>query len=280
MPFDYITDAPVETALFGNDLQRLVHDVADIIADEGEGVHGGHIRSAVPSVAIAHYMSDGIGVVNRGVHHSRRHQPGIVRLNLEIYVVAVRIVHPEAAFPGLHPVQKIVTGVLVGMPQKIIGIGKCLCKRFLRCVKSQTLKNIDKCEIHINIVIQPGSAVKEELNPVLRPFDVDVVIYHRPAILELGHAAVGAADCLPSPAALNLVKEHILRKTHLLPDRTHGFSGTRFRALSLIIPESKDCQCRPQCNRPTFHHSSIYRFNVTACQRGTAYHRQQSRSPP
>ncbi len=131
-PLDHICHTFVVFTLGRNGLEGFLDDKGDIVGDESEGIHGSHIHSAVPSIAVVHDMADLVGIFNGAVHHTRGHYTGVVCLDLEVDIICVGIVLPMAGFGGHDALENVIASLKIGMPERISCIGEGLCKGFDR----------------------------------------------------------------------------------------------------------------------------------------------------
>ena len=113
--------------------------------------------------------------------------------------------------------QDIVTRGHVGMPERITGISERIGKGVYRRIQTHSVKDIDKSQVHIDVVIKAGRMVIVVLDAVLFPSNRDVAI-NGGGVLELGRSAVGAADDLTRPSTLYLVHKDILGEGDLRRD--------------------------------------------------------------
>ena len=222
VPFDDISHRLVVVALGRDCLEGLIDNEVHVIADECERDHRGDIHSAVPAVAVVHHVADLVAVVGRGVDHSRSHQTGVVGLNLEVDVVGVRVVAPVAGLRRHHTVQDVVASELVGVPERVWGMGERVGEGLDRSVKAFLLEHLHESEVHVDIIVKPGDIVEPPFDRVLVPRNLDLVV-HEAGVLELRRSAVGAADGLAGPATLDLVHKNLLG--HL--DLFREFLGAR-----------------------------------------------------
>ena len=206
MPTDHIAHALVVTALFRYCFQGFRYNKSDIVRHEGKRIHSTDIYAAIPSVPIIHDMSDLVGYFGSRIRHSRRHQTGIVRLYLVIQIVCMRIIQPMPGSGRHDSLQNIITGRLVRMPERIAGCCKSHCKRIDRSIQPQAVEDIDKRQVHINIVIQPGRVLIPPLDIPIRPGNRDILLDHRPVIPELCRSAIGTTDRLSGPTAFYLIQ--------------------------------------------------------------------------
>ena len=127
-PFDDVSHAFVVAALGRDGLEGFLHNERNIVGYKCESIHGSHIDTAVPTVSIVHDMSDFIGVTHGCIDHSRSHDAGIVGLDLEVDVVGMGVIAPVSGCRRHDAVQDVVAGLQIGMPERISGICKCICK--------------------------------------------------------------------------------------------------------------------------------------------------------
>ena len=150
-------------------------------------------------------MANGIAVVNSGAGHTWAHQSGVVGFNLEVDVVGMRIVLPVARSRSVDPVEDVVAGALVGMPQLVLCIGEGVREVADGCIKTLLLEHVDKGEVHIQVIVQPGECIVVILDAAVVPYYLGVIGYNPAVVLELGGATKGAANGLSGPSTLNLV---------------------------------------------------------------------------
>ena len=214
VPAYHVAHALVVLALLGDALQRLADDEVDVVADEGEGVHGGHIHASVPAVAVVHHVADVIAEMACGIGHSGRHDACVVGFDLEIYVIGVGIVLPVADLGSCHSLPDVVARLLVGVPEHVSGLGERFLERAYRGVQTFLLEHVHEGQVHVDVVIQAGGVVEVPFDVAVRPFYRDVVVDHGSGIPEFRGASVGAAYGLSGPGALDLVHQDFLAHCH------------------------------------------------------------------
>ena len=240
VPTDNVRHALVVAALGRNGLEGLGADGLDIVADESEGIHVGHIDTTVPAVTIIHDMADLVGEIGGFIGHAGRHDARIIGFNLEVDVISMGIVFPMPGLRRHDAVQDVVARGLVGMPERISRMRKSIGKRLDRSIQPLLVEDIYERQVHVDIVIQTRGVVIIPLDSVLVPLDRDVVV-DRGGILEFGRSAVSAADDLAGPCSLDLVHQDIFGKSD------------RFRVLALGIHTGDDQQGHGGGNEKSFH---------------------------
>lgn len=204
----HILDAAAVGAARGQSLQRLGDNVLDVVAHECQSVHRRHIYSAVPSVAVVHYVSRAVAYLRGGVGHGGRHETREVGLDLEVDVVGVGIVTPVARCRGHHAVEYVVACRLVGVPQRVTGVGKGRGHRVGGGVDAQAVDHRNEGQVHVYVVVDPGGIEHRRAHVVgIAPRDFHFVADETLRMAELGRAAVGYAYRLAGPAALDLVEQ-------------------------------------------------------------------------
>ena len=152
-------------------------------------------------------MADAVGIVGSGLGHARAHQSGVVGLDLEVYVVGMRIVFPVTRSRGLDAVEDVVAGTLIGRPQGIASGGEGVGKVGDGCVEPLLLEDVYESEVHVDVVVQSGQVLVVMGHQGVVPGYVGRVGYHASGILKLGGATIGTAYGLASPSALDLVEQ-------------------------------------------------------------------------
>ena len=214
----------VVVRLLGDGLERLGHDVVYIVGDECQRKHRCHIHAAIPSVAVAHDVPYAVGVVGGSLGHARRHQSGIVGLDLEVYVVGMGIVLPVARSRRLHTLQDVVACALVGSPEGIARMGEGMGKRRGGRVEPQPFIDLHKGQVHVDVVIQSGERVEVVAHQGVVPGYGHRVGNHAAGIFELSGSAIGYADGLASPSAPDFVCQGRAAQRHGLGSCPHGHS--------------------------------------------------------
>ena len=217
VPSDDVLHAAAEPAARGNRLQCFADDVVDVVADEGQRVHGSHEDPAIPSVAVVHDVACTVGYLGGGIRHAGRDEPCEVGLYLIVDVVGMRVVGPVARLRRHDAVEDVVAGCLVGMPQRVAGVGEGHGHRVGRCIETQTGHDLEECEVHIQVVIEAGGVVIVPLDAAGIPADGHTVGDAFAPVAELGGAAIGASDELSGPSAANLVEQFVARDFLALP---------------------------------------------------------------
>ena len=207
--FEHVGDGGVELGTFRNQLQRLRHDGRNVVADIGQGVHGADIDAAVPAVAIVHDVTDAVAELRDAVDVAGIEHADKVGLDLEIDVIRVGIVLPVAALGRSAAVEDIVTGRLVGVPEFVVGMGEGFGVCLLGGVDALPEHDFQESEVHVNVVVQTGILHIGIIDVVVVPGDGNLVHDQAALVLELGRTAVGAADRLAVPAALDLVHQGV-----------------------------------------------------------------------
>ena len=120
VPTNHVRHALIILALCRNSLKSLCDNIFNVIRHKSEGIHRSHIDSAVPTVAVVHHVADVIREMNRRIDHSGSHDASIIRLYLEIDVIRMGIILPEAGFRRHDTITDVVARRLVGVPKRIL----------------------------------------------------------------------------------------------------------------------------------------------------------------
>ena len=211
---EYVVDAGAELGPFRNGLDGLADHGRDVVTDIGQRIHRRREDAAVPAVTVVHDVADPVGDGGRRVGHAGGQHPDKVRLDLEIDVVGVGIVLPVAGGRCRNPVQDVVAGCLVGVPEFIGRVREGVGKVLHRGVDPLLGHHLQEGQVHIDIVVEAGIFNKGIIDVIVVPDDRHFVGHQAALELELGGAAVGAADGLGEPAALDLVGQRRLVDRH------------------------------------------------------------------
>ena len=206
VPLQHIADAGIKLALLGNKRQSLANNALYIVLHKGKTIHRTHKNTTIPTITIVNHVADTVTNGSSLIGHTRSHQTGEICLNLKVYAICMGMARKFRT----DTVANIITPQHIGMPQGIFGIGKSPGKLFKRSVKSYTVENIYKGEIHINVVIQTGNMVKIIFQMTIGIFNHPAIGNHHSAITKLRGASKGTAYRLAGPATLNLVEQHRL----------------------------------------------------------------------
>ena len=160
-----------------------------------------------------------VGVLHGRVHHAWRHYAGVVGLYLEVDVIGVGIVLPMSGFGRHYALEYVVASLEIGVPKRITGVGKSIGEAFHGGVQPFALEDLDEGEIHIHVVVEPGHVVVPPLHDMIVPF-YGILIGDETGELELGGAAVGAANHLSGPGTAYLVLEGLLADGKFLSFKT------------------------------------------------------------
>ena len=209
MPTDHIVHTLIVTALLWYSFEGFGNDKPDIIRNKCQRIHGSYINTSIPTVII-HDMTDLIRNFRSGIRHSRRHQTGIIGLDLVIQVIRMRVIQPMTGSRRHDTLQNIIPCSLVGMPQHISGFCKCHRKRIDRCIQSQTVEDIHKGQVHIDIIIQTGIVLIPPFDIAVRPGNRDIILYHRPVITKLRRSSVRTTDRLSGPSSFDFIHQLLL----------------------------------------------------------------------
>ena len=153
-------------------------------------------------------MTDAVADLRGRVGHAGRHQPGEIGLDLIVDIVGMGVVEP---MPGiLDALDNVVACDLVCMPQLIIGMGEGRGKRIDRSLEPFAFEHLDECKIHVDVVVNPRALLHQVAHISLVPGERLVILDIGPVIQELCLAAVGYAQRLSGPSALDLVQQALL----------------------------------------------------------------------
>ena len=178
-------------------------------------------------------MSDDIRIFGSLVRHARSEHADEIRLDLKIYIICVRVVHPMTRFGSRTPVEDIVTSGLIGVPELVWRVGEFVGIEGLRRSDVVFRHHFEKCEVHIDIVVKPRIFNKCIRNIVLVPDNRFSVLHESALELEFRRTSVGAAYSLGEPPSANLVHNHIPAESKL---------GSVFYATLAACAEDK-CEC-------------------------------------
>ena len=224
VPADHVVDALVEFALLGNRFQRLGHHELHIVRDKSQRIHRPDINPAVPTVAVAHDMSYLIRNFGCAVGHSRIHQSCEIGFDLEVEVVCMGVVEPVSRLGGHNPVQDVIAGRLVCVPQAVFG--RCESHRdgIHRGIEAETVEYLHERQVHIHIVVQTRGSFVPPFDITVRPRDRGVIRNHAALEVEFGGPSVGTSDGLAGPASLDFIEKHLFRHGYTL-GQPRGIAG-------------------------------------------------------
>ena len=117
------------------------------------------------------------------------------------------VVLPVTGFRGATAVEDVVAGALVGMPELVVCISKCVGILFHRCIQAVFEHGFHEGEVHVDIVIKTGIFNVGVIDVVIVPRNRDLFHDDASLVLELGRASIGAADCLAVPSSADFVHE-------------------------------------------------------------------------
>ena len=104
--------------------------------------------------------------------------------------------------------QNIVASRLVGVPQWVACVGKCLGQRFYWGVDALALEHLDKRQVHIDVVIQSNRVGHRIANIVhIAPRNVVVVAHRSAQITELRRSAISHTYGLTGPTAFDFIHQ-------------------------------------------------------------------------
>ena len=209
VPLNHIGNATIEIALLRNCKQSFVDNASNVGIHESQRIHCPHKHASIPAVAIVHDVSYAVRYLRCRVWHCRAHQSGIIGFNLVVDIVGMRVVDPMARLRRHYTAQNVVSGSLVGVPQRIWCIGKSHGKRIGRSIDAQPVDDIDKSEVHIHIVVQTRRIVEPPFNCPIVPLQRNTVGNHLAAPAEFSWTAVGTAYGLSGPSTLYFVAKDI-----------------------------------------------------------------------